>query len=111
MIILKEFDLIRVCGKNAHKWKNENDRLISGHLAVFDSDVFYPDVSTGKDKHFELPCHRGQGDYQIHILENEEALIVKDGSVFLCTLHGGLPVVLKFDPVPVDKQLLNTIGF
>ncbi|MFT7644669.1 MAG: hypothetical protein ACI9BF_000320 [Candidatus Paceibacteria bacterium] len=49
----------------------EKNRLLVDIEAIFDSDVFSPDVSLFSKKHFELPCHRGETDYQIHLLESE----------------------------------------
>ena len=93
-----------VFGTGADKWTQEVGRLIGETPAIFDSDVYSPDTSFGDDAHFELPCHRGQKDYEIHLLESGDAIVLKEGRVYRCTHRDGKPRVLTFDPVPADKQ-------
>lgn len=95
---------VRVFGIEADKWTQSTGRLIGTTLAVFDSDVSSPDTSFGDNAHFELPCHRGQRDYEIHLLESGDAIVLKDGCMYHCTHRDGKPRVLTFDPVPADKQ-------
>lgn len=90
MIAIKEVGGVRIFGKNAYDWLKENQRWIQGYHVEFDSDVYSPDVDTGD---FLFPAHRGQMDYQIHLLENGSALVIKEGRIYLCAkVEGGVLV-------------------
>jgi len=63
-----------------------------------------PDTSLGDDAYFELPCHRGQKDYEIHLLESGDVLVIKDKCMYLCTHRDEMPYVLAFYPTLADKH-------
>jgi hypothetical protein len=104
MNTLADLGGVRVFGIEAAKWSDAASRFIGTTPAVFDSDVPWPDISFGKNPHFELPCHRGECDYEIHLLESGDAIIIKNGKMFQCTHRNGKPRVLTFLPVPADRE-------
>lgn len=104
MIILKELGGIRIFGKNAEGWLKENQRWIQECSVEFDSDVYSPDVDTGS---FLFPAHRGQMDYQVHLLENGSALVIKEGRIYLCVKVEEVPRVITFTTVPSDQRLTD----
>lgn len=104
MIAIKEVGGVCIFGKNAEGWLKENQRWIQGCPVEFDSDVYSPDVDTGS---FLFPAHRGQMDYQIHLLENGSALVIKEGQMYLCTKVEGSPRVITFTTIPSDQRLTD----
>lgn len=105
MLTISEVGGVRVFGKEEIAWSSADNRRIGSSLAVFDSDVYSPDteMSSGTP-HFVLPCHRGKKGYEIHLTESDEAFVLKEGRVYLCTHHDGKPRVLTYTPVPADRQ-------
>ncbi len=104
MIVIKEVGGVRIFGKNEEGWLKENQRWIQGCLVEFDSGVSSPDVDTGS---FLFPAHRGQMDYQIHLLENGSALVIKEGRIYLCVKVDRGPRVITFTTVPSDQRLTD----
>ena len=102
MVVIKEVGGVQVFGGNAEVWLKENQRELQGCPVEFDSDVYSPDVDTGS---FLFPAHRGQMDYQIHLLEKGSAFVIKEGQIYLCTKVEGLPRVITFTTVPSDQRL------
>jgi hypothetical protein len=102
MHTLKEVGGVRVFGHNAEGWLKENQRWIQGCPVQFDSDVYSPDVDTGS---FLFPAHRGQLDYQVHLLENGAAFVIKDDRVYLCATVDEVPRVTTFTTVPSGQNL------
>lgn len=102
MITLSDVGGVQIFGSSAVMWKNPDGRSIKGCRVEFDSDVYSPDVDTGS---FLLPAHRGQMDYQIHLLENGSGLVIKEGRIYLCTYVDNAPRVITFTTVPSDQEL------
>ncbi len=99
---------VRVYGKDEDAWSYSKGRVICQFPAEFNSDAFFPDTNFS-DNRFELPCHRGKNDYEIHLLESGEAIVFKEGRVYLCTRNtDGKPRVLTFVPVPADKEAASS---
>lgn len=97
MVILKEVGGVQIFGNSAEAWKKLSGRLIKGYRAEFNSEVCLPNINV-KTNSFILPSHRGVHDYQIHLLENDTALVIKEGGLFLCTCINDKPCVLNFHP-------------
>lgn len=106
MVVITEVGGVRIFGKNAEGWLKENQRSIQECPVEFDSDVSSPDVDTGS---FLFPAHRGQMDYQIHLLENESALVIKEGQIYFCTKVEGVPRVIIFVTVPSDQRITDLV--
>lgn len=102
--ILQEVGGVQVFGPGANTWKDSSCRTIKGYEVVFDSDVYMPDVDDGI---FVLPAHRGQTDYQIHLLETGGALVFKDGRIYVCTLQDNVPCIVTFTSFPSDMRLAS----
>lgn len=109
MTILREVGGVRVSGKGSDAWTYPEGRLIVTRPAIFDSDVPAPDIEETSfgTMRFVLPCYRGREEYEIHLLDSGEAVILKDGHVYLCTLLNGSPRVLTYLPVPTDRQVAS----
>jgi hypothetical protein len=104
MIILGELGGVRVFGNDADAWKTPEGRKIGSIQAVFDSDIPWPEREIkGEEKYFVLPCHRREKGYQIHLLETGEAIVLKDGCAYFCTLHEEMPLVLEYQAIPIEK--------
>ena len=109
MTTLNEVGGVRVFGKGQETWSTKEGRMIASMRAVFDSDLPVPDVE--KDElgpYFVLPCHRGKKDYEIHLLETGEAIVIKDGGMHLCTQRDGQPQVLRYEPLPAYQEAAHT---
>jgi hypothetical protein len=102
MHTIKQVGGVRVFGNNTAGWLKENQRRIQGCPVEFNSDVYSPDVDTGS---FLFPAHRGQLDYQIHLLENGGAVVIKEDRVYLCVKVDGMPRVITFTTVPSGQKL------
>ncbi len=105
MIALDDVGGVRVFGKGRDAWAKKEGRVIGSTRVVFDSDYRQPDLE--KDSvgpYFALPCYRGKPDYEIHLLETGEAIVIKSGVVHLCTHHEGTPRVLAYEPVPAHRD-------
>lgn len=105
MMTLNELGGVRVFGKGQEAWSTEEGRTIASMRAVFDSDFRVPDAE--KDEagpYFALPCHRGKEDYEIHLLDTGEAIVIKDGEMHLCTQKDGKPQVLRYEPFPAYRE-------
>lgn len=90
MFTIEEAGGVRLyAGDNS--WGNEGG-MIGKSFAEFDPDVYWPCVSGTV---FLLPKHRGQRNYQIHLLETG-ALVLKEGCAFLCTHINEKPRVIEF---------------
>lgn len=106
MIIIDEVGWVCICGQNADSWMEENQRLIQGCPVEFDSGVYTPDVDTGS---FEFPCHRGQFNYQIHLLENGAALVFKEDTIYLCAKVEGGPRVVAYTTTHSNQKILSDV--
>ncbi len=103
-LALSDMGGIQVFGHKADTWEYPSCRNIKGREVVFDSDVYSPDVDT---LNFILPAHRGQTDYQIHLLETGGALVFKDGRIYVCTLRDNVPCIVTFTSFPSDMKLAS----
>jgi hypothetical protein len=106
MIELSKVGGVQIFGHIPYSWLNEKGRRIKGCPVEFDSDVYSPDVDTGV---FLLPAHRGQLNYQIHLLENGCALVIKEGRLYLCTKVNDELRVITFTTVPSDQQITELL--
>ncbi len=93
-------------GIQAEGWLKKNQRLIHGCAVEFDSEFYSPDVDTGS---FQFPAHRGQINYQVHLLENGAAIVIKEDCVYLCTKVDGMPRVIPFTTVPSNQRLTELL--
>ena len=80
----------------------------------FESDTYAPDVILLRSKTaegeretkrtFQLPCNRGQRDYEIHFLSNGDLLVRKESYLYICTHKNDIPKVLTWKSVPSDIE-------
>lgn len=93
MLELKKLGGIQILGPGADEWKKHAGWKIHGHPVVFDSEVYTPGICSG---YFQLPTYRGQYNYTIHLLEDGNVFVMKEGKLYLCTVVDTKPHIIIF---------------
>ncbi len=109
MISIPTVGGVKVMGTYAQDWQVPERRMINYVSVAFDKNMKEPMFDVLQNK-FVLPAFHGQHDYVIHLLENSDAVIMKNGKFFLCTRRSGNPIVVTFIDVSVSQPATQAVA-